>query len=312
MNKKGYTLVEVIVSIMILSIASIMLAGTFSKIIHYMSKSNAIKNASNDMLAYAEGTNDNDIRESITKKDKNNQVYKINGKIIVSGTLSELTSNKTDEINLHQFYTDATGKLKELPSYKDNQSFGDQMYERIDNLIAGACSTDYCDSYGHNILLKLLYLDDYHGSYKSFDKSLLPSAIAISGKTYYVRLFFPWEAVNGKSVISGGPLIYLSEFNVDYIQGDKLENLQVIYDYDAQIWYYHDNRIGNNYKLSNYESYRAGYDSNLLVNDNGKLIQSWSDFKAHIKNPANGWRYLDGDSIYDSKKSVDEYWLPVK
>ena len=40
MNKKGYTLVEVIVSISILSIASITLAGAFGTIIHFMTKSN--------------------------------------------------------------------------------------------------------------------------------------------------------------------------------------------------------------------------------------------------------------------------------
>ena len=94
MNRKGYTLIEVIVSISMLSIASITLAGSFGTIIHFFKKSNEAKTASNTIYSYIEGSREDDITVNIENVSSIPISYSING-ISVSGTLNDYKYKNT-------------------------------------------------------------------------------------------------------------------------------------------------------------------------------------------------------------------------
>lgn len=313
MNKKGYTLIEVIVSIMILSIASITLAGSFTTVLNFMSKSNAIKNASDTLFSYIEGSDEDTVREDIKIKKSVLESYTING-MEITGTLNNYQSDKSDDVDLSQFYANSIVQLKDSPSYQDVISYGNTLYNRAKKR-AEEC--DYCQLTGLNDIIKQLILFDYKNTGVKFNSSLLPESMKLEGKEYYLRIFFPWEHDTYPSggVISGGALIYLSEYSgsgetdIDHPE----HNIQIIFDYKEGIWYYHDNRIGNSYMVNTKKTiYLEGADTAFFVNGDGKKIMNYSELMNHIKDPGNNWKYLDKNKMVDSRVQSDVYWVDVK
>ena len=122
MNKKGYTLIEVITSILILSIASLILVSSFITVIKFMGKSETLKNASNDMFAFAQGSQENDLKTSVREVTLKSNTYHISG-IPVDGSIVEYTSKKSDDVVLRKHKQADNNLLRNTEEYKKMISY---------------------------------------------------------------------------------------------------------------------------------------------------------------------------------------------
>lgn len=89
-NTKGMTLVEMIVTIAVFSIAALVLAAGFSTVIRYMGEASAIKNTSNEVYSIIESENSKDVTYEevyfkIQLSDGNNVDNKINRVVAEKG-----------------------------------------------------------------------------------------------------------------------------------------------------------------------------------------------------------------------------------
>lgn len=299
MNKRGYTLVEVIVSIMILSIASITLAGAFSKVIHFMSKSNDVKNASNSIYAYAEG--DSSI-ENIQTIDSRNTSYKIEN-IEVKGTFLEMKSPYSDDISLKVVLNDS------VPLLKDNEDYITLMYkisnEDKNDLINGIQDllSKITGNYDVNLDVATLFLETGLGEI-TFPSKLLPmSMTTLRSSPSYVRVAFPWQEKNFSS--HGQALIFATN---EYDREVKSKtDLYMVYFNDT--WYSYDTKgLPSPYYLDS--------DQNILrlykVDENGiKKELTHEEFKKEVLNAQDNnqflWKKISPNARFDGEDS-SEIW----
>lgn len=313
MNKKGYTLIEVIVSIMILSIASITLAGTFTTVIRFMSRSNQVKEASNAMFSYIEGSTDAEAREKVKVKEPSNKEVTYNIKagdksIPVKGMYNAYYVDNDSDIELKNMINNKNLKVSESPAYIDIQAFAKDLLEKTSSyeINPEICTVDVlsnnkCDSVGFNeggVWEKLYQNKDF----VKFSNDLLPEAL--KNKNLYISAFYPWEMPNRNGEIDhGGVLIYLGIERGTVIPIGATEYINVIYDYDEDVWYYYPNGT----LMIKFDYTSENGKSNLVIDGNNQY-QNWTEFKANITQSGSKWLKLDKDKIYQSNEN---YWVSV-
>lgn len=314
MNKKGYTLIEVIVSIMILSIASITLAGTFTSVIHFMSKSNNVKNASDSMYETIE-SNKNDIA-NVTIKSNKKIDYKIHGTedILVQGDMMEYSSSITDEISLKAIQN----KNDKLPRLKENETYYQKLMNDVKRLIEEKDKLEVsnkavCDNSGNNAcVLDKLNIGENQEFYNEFPQRLLPNAL--KGTKYYIRLYYPWEKKNNGTVPHQGALIYLSKYNKAFMDPDsdgEVETINIVYVYDVGDeseendkdkigrWYYNPS---SNIKIkSSSKNKLVDYANFSLVGENGNysMFYYWNTFRSSVLDVKSNWKELNINAVFE-------------
>jgi len=309
MNKKGITLIEMVVTIMILSIASLMLFGGFSAVINIMGNSGRIKNNSDTLLAYAEGKEETELNNKI-EKDTKPLEYTISsnkgGSIVVNRDLNILNVKDDDKVHLKTLEKPNMQKVKDTEAYK---KFNNELTKFYRDLKKEQDEYEVFlgNTYPFNAMLKKYYVGF---TSTKFPKELLPKEYTdtLAGQSVYVNPYYPWEIQKGNSDVQHGDvMIFLHTNDID---PNNLLNstatINMVYDYESDKWYYHG---GNDYTLTFKDQTTDGktfYD----VRHNGYL-KKWEDVKTAIKNPDNGWKVLDVDAEYNNGNS-DSFWKDVE
>ena len=315
MNRKGYTLIEVIVSISMLSIASITLAGSFGTIIHFFKKSNEAKTASNTIYSYIEGSREDDITVNIENVSSIPISYSING-ISVSGTLNDYKYKNNDDVNLKYISVKKIIKLASTESYKnlsDLMKCYIALKDTLKNGISELNFEDYNTKISAEIYKQELTSDGkilkVANSFPKFDKDLLPSSMI---GDYYIKIFYPWEYNQYGSIIHGEPIIYLSKNNN---LNSNEENILVIYDYTEDKWYFQNNS-GLTIKTNENSISGSWNDTaetiNYFIGKNGnyKYYKNMDEIHEELIDPVFGWKCLDKNAEYDESNPLiaDTLW----
>lgn len=335
MNEKGTTLIEVMASILILSISAAALYGGFSTIINFIQESNSIKNASDEMMNVIEGKSES---EDVTYKSEDVTYYLKTSEgdnIKVNSNLGTFKANYSDNVVLKSFVSKKNKVLGDDEKFKEMCTSVIKLNETRTK-VEESYHEFLKELYGFGLTPKVIY--DQISKYDEFPSELLPSILK-SNREHYIRILYPWDYTyqgdgsEDERAHMGGPLIYLSISNnpVDS-QTDKncqitsqgkicdpnLEAVNVVYDYTANDgrgrWYFHE---GGNYQvntssLGTYDASRIkGAANGLYKNGSSPIFESWDELLADIKNPINGWKYLNEQEEYDGT-NIDDCWQPVQ
>lgn len=307
MNKKGVTLIEMVVAIMILSIAGMMILSEFTTVIHFIGKAADIKNQSDTLYSYAEETEDGSLRGKVEKKSDVNFTYTIKNDsdvtTTVTGTKNVLNVNGKSEVYLKTFQNNIGKLVNETSEYIDAISFANELVG-----YAKEFEKQY-DAIGQDILyngfIKNLLLEKYNNSFKKFNSILLPNEY--KGITQYIRVLYPWDYYKGFDTVYGGRLIYLSSYSAELDENGYSENLHFVYDYDGKNWYYNpQNNISVTFSLM--QDFDDG--TGMTIDGNTRKVLTWEEFKTYIKNPMNGWKILDEIAAFDSS-NANAIWKDV-
>lgn len=307
MDKKGMTLIEMIATIFILSIASLTLFGGFSAVINIMGNSGRIKNNSDMLLSYAEETGDEDIKAKIESDDLRLS-YTISSpdRTVIVNRKGAVLNIKGDE-STHLKYmkkTENSQKVKDTDIYNDFQNNLQEFKLKLQD--AKKAADDYLGNNApYNQFLKGLYMDDLT-TWVKFPTELLPSSYAdhLAGQSLYVLPYFPWEIAQGQFYEHGGLLIFLNQNNIDVNSLKGTTYLHIIYDYEKDTWYYCNK---DSYRLL-YGEYTVDGKAIFDIENNG-FIKSWADLRNIMRNPKNGWKVLDVEAEYNDER--DSFWKDV-
>lgn len=303
-----------VVTIMILSIASLTLFGGFSAVINIMGNSGRIKNNSDTLLAYAEGKEETELNNKI-ETDTKPLEYTIasnkGGSIVVKREINILNVKDDDKVHLKTLEKPNMQKVKDTEVYKKFDKKLTEFYNKLK-----AKQEDYEKKYENldtfNAMLKGIYNDFNIVDFAliKFPNDLLPKEYtdSLAGQPVYVNPYYPWETqINHFEFQHGEVILFLHINDTDPNRLlDTTATINMIYDYEAEKWYYHG---GNDYTLTFKDKTMDGktfYD----VRNNGYL-KKWEDVKTAIKNPDNGWKILDVDAEYNNGNS-DSFWKDVE
>lgn len=310
MNKKGMTLIEVVVALLILSIASLTLLGGFSAVIRIIGNSGRIKNNSDMLLSYAEGNTEENILKQV-EVDKGNKVsYTITPStgtsISVTRDIDVLHVKNNDEMHLKTLVQpNGQQKVKDTDVYKTFQTSIESFYVKLKE-----AQEEYKYDQSYNNFLKVFYIDIMKNSWLQFPAALLPKEYAdqLAAKPVYVIPYYPWEisSNNGLTFTHGSVLIFLSadESKINELKG--VDYINIVNDYKDKKWYYCSD---NNYRIA-YEN--ATIDGRMLydIKKNG-YIKNEIDFMNIVKNPENGWKVLDIEAEY-ANGNTNSFWKAVE
>ena len=344
MNEKGTTLIEVMASIMILSISAAALYGGFSTIINFIQESNSIKNASNEMMNVIEGKSES---EDVTYKSEDVTYYLKTSEgdnIKVNSNLGTFEANYSDNVVLKSFVSKKNKVLGDDENYKLVSSYIDRLNNKRIEIERGLDASGFTESIGYAYVPGSVYSS--LTSYDVFPSELLPSSLK-NVKDYYIRILYPWDYVyqgsgsQDERVHMGGPLIYLSftnavldeETNICKPEGGynedgkpigniicepHMDTVNLVYDYTADDgkgrWYYHE---GTNYQvisstLGTFEAAKTkGGANGFFKNGSSPIFENWDELREEIKNPVNRWKYLNEQEEYDGT-NIDDCWQPVQ
>lgn len=167
-NTKGMTLVEMIVTIAVFSIAALVLAAGFSTVIRYMGEASAIKNTSNEVYSIIESENSKDVTyEEVDFKiylnDGNNVDNKINRVIAEKGISDDKDAYKVkySKFSKNIGYVDAA------------RTFYEQVVKEMEYCLANSANKEWVNTYVsayEQYKSKLSYPDNYSPYSKDKDK----------------------------------------------------------------------------------------------------------------------------------------------
>ena len=294
MGTKGMTLLETIVSILILSVAGLIFISGFTTVLNTFQKAESVKNQS-DYIYSAIHVGGGD---SIKKKGKS-ITYTITGngrEITVNPTLMRYYMAQ-DDVSLSVLSDEVLKTLNTYAEYKNlviNTNALKQFAEDVYYPEANNSSNTTWSGYRK-----------YNPSgWKQFPNQLLPKALQLSGKSYYIRPISPWNKTVDQNKRQS--IFYLSADNQFYpgnfSTGSK-EAMTVLFDMENDRWYYDPAmRMTLTYYLSG--SYYLYAD----VDQNGSVFESYDELLSYIRNPENGWLMLDEEAEFDGS-DTDSIWL---
>lgn len=271
MNEKGYTLLEVIVSISMLTIASITLAGSFGTIIHFMQKSNEVKEASNAMYGMAEGSET--VEHAKVKTTPVN--ITINDKVIKDVAYNQYTSDITDDVDLKTLSFEKNDNLKNLfQIFLDNVDKAEQ--ECDDDKMMNQCVID-------KVLTEPTQLPE----------NILPNNLSDIRGTLYANVAYPFPSQKEKALIF---VINTSDKNLP-----TDINVFMFYDMENKTWYC-INTMSINSKL------KLQMDRGTLTYGN-KRLTSYSDLINEMKNDSD-WNKTSFSALFGGN-TPDKIWESI-
>ena len=128
-DNKGMTLIEVVVSLLILSTASLIMVMGFTTAIHTFSDANSYKNAVNELESSLVKDQVNSTRVSVDEKSTKYVITENEGStpIEVKGTLSKAVSEVEDKVSLSSFKKGKSDDTKK--AYKVYNNYLNMMQE---------------------------------------------------------------------------------------------------------------------------------------------------------------------------------------
>lgn len=312
MNKKGMTLIEMVVTLLILSIASTMLLGGFATIIRIMGNASEVKNASNTLLSYLEGTDDKDVEKEVdTSSVSTPLTYTIKKSgatsnertIDVVGTIQTFKTKKEDDIKLTKLGSEKNILVKEKNFYKQltyNITYLMNVCQREEKKIEGI-------GFPNTSIPPKLDINElrYANTFDVFPKGLLPG-ILVDETSYYLLPAYPWDLTKDGEISgeSGGKLLFVSNKIQSAKDYDNKEfYINIIYDYNSGRWYFYPYQ---RYKLttkkdSSIPQLSHDGDSSFIFN-----VNNYEKFIEHVKNKSNGWLELNINKKYTNR--TDDLW----
>lgn len=232
-NQKGMTLIEVIVSLLILSTASLMAFSSFSVIIRTMNEGSNIKNSANKIVALIDGN-----ASAVDKKDIITEINTATARLSVGGNTINVHgtaykgsiqygSDTSDFVELGVFTTE-TNKLtpieqlaydlkKELqniiyvPGFIDNIKKPEDYYISNIKPLLGNQDMSYNNDVLRDYLFKYYYPKNSKNAWASFDASKFEfdtnnQAFVNAYKAnlkgiYYIQPFFPQPYIDGVKIV---------------------------------------------------------------------------------------------------------------
>ncbi|MEG1732572.1 MAG: hypothetical protein RR925_09700 [Erysipelotrichaceae bacterium] len=331
MNHKGSTLIEMVMAILIISIAGIMILGGFSATLRVMSNGNKIKNASDTMLSVAEKTNDAALNSKVNAVPSEiyytiNNVNNTSSQIRVKADLNTLNVTENKDIYLKSFQSSLLTRVKDTNEYitlmKNVEKLINKtkkaMNEREDFHIKYYTNTFLIDTY--------IWENEYQKNWDQFPTVLLPEALkskVSATSPYFLKVSFPFDYYLkldiGKPMDcipvpgEGEMMIYIG------LQGKSttnIEQLLLMYNYKDGTWYYYPYPVEENDNIISYPKYRQSYiertinaNIGLRIGESKKYdrasILSYDAFITHIK--TNGWLSLQTEEFLDANNS-DNIW----
>lgn len=301
MNNKGYTLMEVIVSIMILSIATLTLAGSFTTIIHFMTKSNQAKEASNNMYGVIEGNEDNNTVTFTQSTDFfGYNIYKKNDAakqpiVSTKGYLYKYKSSLSDDVTLKVIDKEEILKLEDDEDYKMLMNDGIKKLEERITSNESQCSlkADF-----NTCIINNVFNDGTLENIK-FPKKFLPEKV-LGVDSLYVDVIYPYD--NDKE----NELIFVNSYNNHTITG----KINVFLIYFNNSWYCYNGVPAN----SGY--YLEVQNSKVGLYKNGIKITNYVEFIDHIISDKDSLNKSSWLKLYPNRKYVDgdtkNVWQPIE
>lgn len=297
MGNKGMTLLETIVSILILSIAGLIFISGFTTVLNTFQKAESVKNQSDAVYsAIHQGGS-----ASVKKKGKKiSYTISGNGKAVtVSPTLMRYYMAQED-VSLSVISDEV---LKTLSTYEEYKT----LVINANALVNFAEDVYFPDSQYNSSNMTWNGFSKYYEKltgWKQFPKQLLPKPLQQSGKSYYIRPISPWNKTVDQNKRQS--IFYLSTDNQFYpgsFQNGSSELLSVIYDLDNKRWYYDPSmQMTLTYRFVDDYSFYADIDRN------GVVFKSYGELMSYIRKPENGWLMLDEEAEFDGS-DTDSIWL---
>lgn len=304
------TLIEIVVSILILSIAGTILLGGFSTVIRVFGKANEYKNASDMLMAFAENS---EQPEQLSATNDTIEYTIISDKIDIAVKIdlchAEIKTN--DDVILRIMDTKAIGNVGSTEAYKNLEKNiipnVQLQYDLRINALKKLGRWDEAYPYNDLMFKKQADVPNIEWETFLFPTTLLPKAMQSSlnnDEQYYLKFYYPWDYLLGQSAYHGGILYYLS-INSGVPRENGEEIIHVVYDTNDQKWYYNPT---NKYVLK--------YDAisrNPLFFIDGKdyIVTNINTFTEHVKNPSNGWYALNAAAEFN-QSDPDSFWKEVE
>lgn len=297
MNNKGYTLMEVIVSIMILSIASMTLGGAFTTIIHFMTKGNDVKTASNAIYANIEGDETNvKVEASDPKKKTYYLVDSDKTKHEITEYYLEYQYEENDEVSLKSLKSVLDKKIKYDIDYNNIEANVKELIRKADGYILdSALVCKNCENNGYNDVTNFINNNEYKDENPQFPSKFLPDDIR---KPQSLHIFYPWEVKDTK-VEHGKKFVYLM---------DDTGLIRIIYNYTDKQWWMTSGSLVLDTKKTIFEK------GDSALSFNGKKYDSWDKFLKGMKEAENKsyWKYLNIDLEYiQGTTKSEDIWIPI-
>ncbi|MEG0328793.1 MAG: hypothetical protein RR537_00960 [Longicatena sp.] len=328
MNHKGSTLIEMVMAILIISIAGIMILGGFSATLRVMSNGNKIKNASDTMLSVAEKTNDTKVHDKVTNqtiktsyeiKNLNNETNPVEVNVKIN-TIS-VKNNKDVNLKTVESYNKSKITVGETESYKKLMADTKKLMANVDagDLECKRLNPLYNISpRNETVLKKYVYFEYYNEKgWDLFPKDLLPVDLKNNSEVQYLKPAFPWDySINNKAT-HGDKFIYFSKGIApdSGIYGGTTKdnyNLSIVFDPIDEIFYYYPKSNSNDKYILYFYSLDVKK-TNIGINKD--FYKTWSnkEFINYIKNQGknDGWKVLDAEALYDID-DPDTMWKPLK
>lgn len=295
MNHKGMTLIETIVAIFILSIASMMLLSGFSVVYQLMTKGNLIKNQSDDLYAYAQGSEQeeiinriDDVSSSITYT-----ITSSTSSIPVETTLHKLKLKEQGDRYLYTMDVIRTDSVKDLNEYQELDVSIRSMLTKIKSEESTVSSSESYNkiTLNHEIIL--------------FPNALFPRKNI--SQPVYLLAYYPWEVSTFWNLTHGDLLLIGSTQHqsiTKQIQGK--EYIHFVYDYETYTWYYYED---DRYELT--YAYVSKDRNSFYDTKNQNYIHSMQELRTNILNPSNGWKVLDINASYNIE-NISSCWKYVQ
>lgn len=189
-NKKGFTLIEVIVSMLILAIASMMGLIGFSNVIQHMSEGASIKNATNQIVMLMDGKEENITDGDIITQDGSTSVQltlEDGSKVVVEGTMNKgqvmYGEDRMDTVSLFKYST----KIIELTENEKRAIKFIQQLNGINGTGLNETFVNYIKGLPKDDPYKIVVLNAHDSRYKPcyIDQMHIPNCNNYQGPPYF-------------------------------------------------------------------------------------------------------------------------------
>lgn len=320
-NRKGMTLVEMIVTIAVFSIAALVLAAGFSTVIRYMGEASAIKNTSNEVYSIIESDNSKDVTHEevyfkIQLSDGNNVDNKINRVVAEKGISEDKDSYQVrySKFSKDTGYVDTAStfykEVKETMEYllknktegikKYNETLDDLKEQKVDSVSSFKSFTDW-PSLTNDILINYFFVSNQLGkNYPILDQKIIDECnkifdetkgllnndkinnVRIGNKKMYMKFIFVPDQQNN-------PMVFLVADEYPYTPKVNQWRTRLVYNHEEEYWYYkiHTATASDRYSDTSYFLNVASLDTsqewNNLVNLDLKDKTKWRKIEINNK-----------------------------
>lgn len=269
-NSKGMTLVEMIVTIAVFSIAALVLAAGFSTVIRYMGEASAIKNTSNEVYSIIESENSKDVNYEevyfkIQLSDGNNVDNKVNRVVAEKGISNDKDAYKIkfSKFIIEKNYVDVAlvfhkevqKTMEYLLKYKSesirkyNETLAKLKEQNVDSVSSFTSFTDW-PSLTNDIFINYFFVANQLGeSYPKLNQEIVDEcnnvfdetkgllnkdktqSVRIGNKRMYMKFIYVPDNQNRS-------MVFLVADEYPYTPKVNQWRTRLVYNHEEECWYY--------------------------------------------------------------------------